>query len=267
MGHQAFIGFDKQAKRGVVVLANREDVLEQAVGPLGMYLLNPPADTPVRVKVAREVLDTYAGLYVIRELPQVLLTLRREGEELRAQLMSSAAMPEWVPISDTEFVDSWGSGVQMKLTRGAGGRVTVEFTRPQRSTRRGWRVSNRVPEWLFQPVSESLVAGDCTPRKDSDLQGTWDLTARLWYFPFVSKHGTLRVAEPSPRVFRAEFDFPQFQANNLPVSVIYYSPGVELVTRIGAGMFQGKINAGHTKIKGYYYIGRYSFAATLRRAQ
>jgi serine-type D-Ala-D-Ala carboxypeptidase/endopeptidase len=267
MGHQAFIGFDKQAKRGVVVLANREDVLEQAVRPLGMYLLSPPAEPPVRAKVAREVLDGYAGLYVIPDFLQVLLTLRREGDELRAQLMSSAAMPECIPVSDTEFVDSWGSGGRMKLIPGAGGRMTVEFTRPQCPTRRGWRVSNRVPERLFEPVSEPLVAGEYTPRKDSDLQGTWDLRARLWYFPFVSKRGTLRVAEPSPGVFRAEFDFPQLEANNLPVSVIYYPPGVELVTRIGAGMFQGKLNADHTKIKGHYFIGHFSFGTTLQRAR
>jgi CubicO group peptidase (beta-lactamase class C family) len=266
-GHEAFIGFDKQAKRGVAVLANREDVLEQAVRPLGMYLLSPPAEPVVRVKVAPEVLDTYVGIYVIRDLPQVLLTLRRQGDELRAQLMSSAAMPEWVPVSDAEFVDSWGSGSRMKLNRGAGGRMAVVFTRPQCPTRRGWRVSNRVPEWLFQPVSDPLAAGDCTSRKGSDLQGTWDLTARLWYFPFVSKHGTLRVAEPSPGVFRAEFDFPQFEANNLPVSVIYYPPGVELVTRMGAGMFQGKLNADHTKMKGHYFLGQYSVGTTLRRAR
>jgi hypothetical protein len=75
------------------------------------------------------------------------------------------------------------------------------------------------------------------------------------------------VAEPSPGVFRAEFDFPQLEANNLPVSVIYYPPAVELVTRIGAGMFQGKINADHTKIKGHYFIGHFSFGTTLRRAR
>jgi len=114
-GHQAFIGFDKRAKRGVVVLANREDVLEQAVKPLGMYLLSPPPEPVVRVKVAREILDSYAGLYEIPDYLQVLLTLRRQGDELRAQLMSSPAMPGCVPVSDTEYADLWGSGSQTNL--------------------------------------------------------------------------------------------------------------------------------------------------------
>ena len=153
----------------------------------------------------------------------------------------------------------------MKFIPGVGGRMRVEFARPQGPTRRGRRISQRVPEWLFQPVTEDLAAGDCAPRKDSDLQGTWDLTARLWYFPFVVRRGILRVAEPSPGVFRAEFDFPQFQASNLPVSVLYDPPGVELITRMGAGMFQGKINASHTKMKGHYFIGGFSPGTTLRR--
>jgi CubicO group peptidase (beta-lactamase class C family) len=36
MGHQAFIGFDKHAKRGVVVLANRSDAIDQEARPLGL---------------------------------------------------------------------------------------------------------------------------------------------------------------------------------------------------------------------------------------
>ncbi len=69
----------------------------------------------------------------------------------------------------------------------------------------------------------------------------------------------------SPGVFRAEFDFPQVQAGNLPVSVLYDPPRVDRVTRIGAGMFQGKINARRTKMKGHYFIGGFSAGTTLRR--
>jgi CubicO group peptidase (beta-lactamase class C family) len=266
-GHEAFIGFDKQARRGVVVLANREDRFGQAVQPLGMYLLHPPSEQPAAVKVAPEILDSYAGLYELPDVPGALVTLRRRDGRLVLQLLNYAAGPEWSPISSTEFAQPWDSNPRMKLTRSAGGRVTAVFTRPGGVTRRAWRVSDRVPESLFLPMSQPLAAGECAPRQGSDLQGTWDVTARLWYWPFVSRRGKLSVAEPSPGVFRAEFDFPQLNASKMPVSIIYEPPDVQLIARSGAGLFKGRINADHTTMTGHYIIGHFSVGTTVRRVE
>lgn len=264
-GQAAFIGFDKRAKRGVVVLANREDWLHQAVQPLGIYLLHPPAELPGPVSIASQVLDRYAGLYEFPDLPQAILALRPQGGRLITQFLNYAAGGDWVPVSETCFVNSWESAARMELRRDIGGRTTVLFSSPYGRSRRARRVSEAAPECLFLPMLQPLAAGECVPRRGSDLQGTWDVTARAWYWPFQARHGLLRVAEASWGVFRAEFDFPEQDANNQPVAVIYRPPGVELVARSGAGMFKGKVNSDHTKITGHFVQGHYSVGATLRR--
>ena len=145
------------------------------------------------------------------------------------------------------------------------GRTSVVFSNPSKRAWKARRISEVVPESLFVPMFEPLAAGECTLRRDSDLQGTWDITARVWYWPFRTQHARLRVAEASPGVFRAEFDFPDQNENNVPVSVIYHPPGVELVGRSGSGMFKGKVNPDHTKITGHFVQGHLSVGTTLRR--
>lgn len=71
-GHKAFIGFEQAARRGVVLLSNREDNNEQAMLPLGLYLLHPPATHPPAVSVAPEILD-----YLICSAPACLGRLHR----------------------------------------------------------------------------------------------------------------------------------------------------------------------------------------------
>ena len=110
-----------------------------------------------------------------------------------------------------------------------------------------------------------------TPDSDPDWEQVrpwlaWGVTARAWFWPFQARHGILRVAESSRGVFRAEFDFPEQDANHQPVAVIYHPPGVELAARSGAGMFKGKVNPEHTKITGHFVQGHYSVGATLRRS-
>ena len=263
-GQKAFIGFDKKLKRGVVVLANRTDAWQQAVEPLGLYLLHPPAKKLQPVKVAPEILDAYAGLYQFPEAPEIMLTLRRDGNHLITQLLNAAG-GEWYPLSDTEFANPWGEG-RMKLIR-SGKRTTAVFTNPLSRTWRARKISDHVPDSLFQPMLQPLSAGEYAPRKDSDLQGTWKGTIRPWYWPFVSRRGTLNIAERAPGVFRAELNVPAEHIDQLPIAVIYHAPGVELVIRSGGGMFKGKINAARTKMTGHLIQGKHSIGITLRRAE
>jgi hypothetical protein len=116
---------------------------------------------------------------------------------------------------------------------------------------------------MLQPLN----AAEYAPREDSDLQGTWKGTIRPWYWPFVSRRGTLNIAERSPGNFVGELNVPAEGVDKLPIAVIYHPPGVELVIKSGNGMFKGKINAAHTKMTGQLIQGKRSIGVMLRRDQ
>lgn len=265
-GHQAFVGFDKKLKRGVVVLSNREDRMEQAVGRLGMYLLAPPPNEIADVPVSPEVLAGYTGLYTFRVWPDATVSIRPGGDRLILQFLSSAAN-EWLPVSETEFVDAWGSGARLRMHRGIFGPMIAEFTRRDGTRLRGVRIYQRVPDDLFRPVPEPLKADSWVERDDSVLQGMWNGTARVWYWPFASLKGKLRIAEHTPGTFQAEFDLPELGLEGLPASVYYAPPQVDLIVRSGAGIFKGKIDAAHSKITGHFIAGGRRIGTTLRRAE
>jgi len=265
-GHQAFIGFDKKAKRGVVVLANRADVLEQAVRPLGLYLLAPMAEQTKPVQIAADVLDSYSGLYEFKVLPEAILSIRPVDNRILAQFLNCVA-DEWLPVSNTEFVDRWRTGTTLKFTKDYFGRTTAVFTGPDGKAWRARRIHEEIPEELFRPVEKPLRPEECAPRNDSDLQGSWEATARVWYWPFASLDGTLRIAENPAGVFQAEFEFPELNATGLAVFVHYHPPDVELISKSGSGMFSGKINREHTQMNGYYIAGGRHIRTVLRRKE
>lgn len=265
-GQQAFIGFDKKLKRGVVVLSNREDRMEQAVGRLGMYLLAPPPNEIADVPVSPEVLAGYTGLYTFRVWPDATVSIRPAGDRLMVQFLGSAAN-EWRPVSGTEFVDAWGSGARLRMSRNHFGRINAVFTRRDGSHVRGRRIYEKVPKDLFQPVLEPLKADCYVERDGSVLQGMWDGTARVWYWPFVSLKGKLRIGERTPGTFQAEFDLPQLDLQGLPASVYYAPPQVDLIVRSGAGIFKGKIDPAGSKITGHFIAGGRRIGTTLRRAE
>lgn len=263
-GQKAFLGFDKKLKRAVVVLANRNDPLSQAIEPLGMYLLHPPAEQPPVVQVPAKVLDTYVGLYEFPKLPQAILAFRRDGDHLIAQFLNSTG-DDWLPLSETEFTSRWLSGSRLKFTPRHGGQTTAAFTAPHQRAWNARKISDRVPDSLFEPMLKPMAAAESLPRKDSALQGTWEGSLRPWFWPFWSRAVKLRIAEPSPGIFRAELDVPSQHANQQPVSVIYHPPQVELVVKSGAGLFRGKISRDHAKMSGHLLQGHYSLGLTLRR--
>jgi len=94
-GYRAFIGFDPQARTGVVVLSNM--VTPGGVDDLGFHLLDPdlpllPPDSPLlqpprgrtEITLDAEILDGYVGDYEFA--PGVLMSITRAGGQLYARI-------------------------------------------------------------------------------------------------------------------------------------------------------------------------------------
>lgn len=263
-GQKAFLGFDKKLRRGVVVLANRNDPYDQSVQPLGFYLLHPPPTYPVAVPIAPEKLDAYVGLYQFTDVPLGVMLVRRCSDRLNTSLLN-ASSGNWLPQSDGKFTFEWG-WADMDFYHSLTSQRWVQFSFRHRVVAHARKISNDVSDSLMQPMLQPLAAGECSPRPGSDLQGTWEGSMRSWFWPFHTHHGTIRIAEPSPGAFRAELDFPEQQLSKLPVSVIYHAPRVELVLRSGDTMFKGTINRDHTKMTGSVFQEGHSMHVTIRRA-
>jgi len=110
-GYRAFIGFDPKARIGVVVLTNVST--PGGVDDIGFNLLDPesrllPHDSPLvrppsvhtEIKLEPEVLELYVGKYQF--VPNVLVTITRQGNQLSAQL-SGQGPAEIYPESRTDF--------------------------------------------------------------------------------------------------------------------------------------------------------------------
>lgn len=103
-GYHSFIGFDPAQRRGVAVLSNAANSIDDIALHLldDRYALAKPKPSRER-KVARidySLYDAYAGRYELA--PGILFTLRRDGDRLTAQLTGQHAM-EIFPESETEF--------------------------------------------------------------------------------------------------------------------------------------------------------------------
>lgn len=103
-GYHSFIGFDKKKRRGVVVLANSANSIDD----IGFHLLEPkhslahfePAKERVAINLKSEILDRYVGRYELA--PSVFFNLRRDGGKLMAQLTGQEYY-EIFPESEAEF--------------------------------------------------------------------------------------------------------------------------------------------------------------------
>ncbi len=230
-----------------------------------MYLLHPPAEQPPVVQVPAKVLDTYVGLYEFPKLPQAMLTIRRDSDHFIAQFLDGAGN-DWLPLSETEFASPWLSWSRLNFSPLLGGRTRAVFTAPHQPAWHARKISDRVPDSLFEPMLKPMAAAECSRRKDSALQGTWEGSLRPWFWPFWSRAVKLRIAEPASGIFRAELDVPSQHSSQQPVSVIYHPPQVELVVRSGAGLFRGKMSRDHAKMSGHWLQGHYSLGLTLQRA-
>lgn len=98
-GYRSFTGFLQDGRKGVVVLTNATD----SVDDLGFHLLDP--SYPLRaiykpVAVDSEVLDAYVGNYQLDSA--FFITVTREGEQLMVQATGQPRLAIY-PMSETEF--------------------------------------------------------------------------------------------------------------------------------------------------------------------
>jgi serine-type D-Ala-D-Ala carboxypeptidase/endopeptidase len=94
-GYRSFLGYDAEARVGVVVLSNTFTV--SGVDDIGMHLLDPhfPLRPPPRdhkeVPVDPKLLDFYVGHYQLA--PNFALAITREGNQLFAQATGQSKAP------------------------------------------------------------------------------------------------------------------------------------------------------------------------------
>jgi len=104
-GYHSYIGFKKDLRRAVVVLANTENDVDD----IGQYLLGDRSDvedfqppkTRIEVKVDPSIYDKLAGHYNF-QIPGMMLTVTRDGSHLMARL-SGQERYEVFPESETNF--------------------------------------------------------------------------------------------------------------------------------------------------------------------
>jgi CubicO group peptidase (beta-lactamase class C family) len=98
-GYRSFIGFNKKEKRGVVVLVNSANDIDDVGMPL-LASAPGPAREHVAIAVDPKTYDAYVGKY--RLAPGVELTVQREKEKLMVQ-MTGQPFFEVFPESETGF--------------------------------------------------------------------------------------------------------------------------------------------------------------------
>ena len=118
-GYASFMGFTADGKRGVVVLTN----VQQSVDDLGFAALLPDAKLPSpekAVSLAPQALEEYTGSY--RLAPHFILTILRKGDQLYAQATGQGALPIFPSARDQFFARI--ADIRISFQRGKHGDVT-----------------------------------------------------------------------------------------------------------------------------------------------
>ncbi|MFA7004981.1 MAG: serine hydrolase [Verrucomicrobiia bacterium] len=124
-GYHSFIGFDPNKRRGVVILSNSANSIDD----IALHLLESqykladfkPAKEHKVAKIDYKLYDAYAGRYELA--PNVFFTIRRDGDRLMAQLTGQTSL-EIFPESDTEFFYK-AVDAQLTFVKNAKGEVTA----------------------------------------------------------------------------------------------------------------------------------------------
>lgn len=121
-GYRSFIGFDDARRRGVVVLSNTAN----SVDDIGRHLLdprfplNPPPKVHTAIRIDPAIGDLYAGRYQI--VPEFVLTFSREGEHYYLQA-TDQPKGEVFPESATDFFSKEIDG-QVTFVKDADGKYS-----------------------------------------------------------------------------------------------------------------------------------------------
>lgn len=122
-GYHSFVGFDPARRRGVVVLTNTANSIDD----IGFHLLNAefPLDRPVKPRTVLamppEKADQYVGRYEI--LPNFVLTFRRDGAHFLTTATGQGDI-EVFPETPTDFFAK-GMDAQITFVKDAQGKVTA----------------------------------------------------------------------------------------------------------------------------------------------
>ena len=134
----------------------------------------------VAIKLEPKILDAYVGQYELT--PEAIFTIRRDGENLRAQLTGQPSVPI-LPESETDFfytvVDA-----QLTFVKDAKGKVT-ELVLPQNGDKTAKKISDEVP-LLQGPDLSKIPARD--PKADArlvDLSGKYNAVLTEQWHPDV----------------------------------------------------------------------------------
>lgn len=110
-GYRSFVGYDAQARVGIVALTNLSTPIgvddigrhlldaSQALAPPDSPLLAPPVER-TEISLDPNLLETYAGRYELG--PNAIMTITREGGQLSAQLTGQGVL-EIYPEAEDEF--------------------------------------------------------------------------------------------------------------------------------------------------------------------
>lgn len=117
-GFRSFAGFSRMQKRGIVVLTNTAE----SVDDIGFHFLNP--QIPLKkikpfVAVGEKILDEYVGSYQLA--PNVLSTITRGGDKLFAQLTGQSRLRVFAE-SENKFYYKVVNA-QLTFNRGASGKI------------------------------------------------------------------------------------------------------------------------------------------------
>ena len=117
-GYHSWAGYDPARGVGVVVLANSTENIDD----IGLHLLDqsrPLSAVQVAITLPAAALDEYVGSYPLT--PAFVITVMREGDQLKAQATGQPAFRLWASAPDEFFLKVVNA--QITFTRGADGKV------------------------------------------------------------------------------------------------------------------------------------------------
>jgi serine-type D-Ala-D-Ala carboxypeptidase/endopeptidase len=135
-GFRAFVGIDPERKRGVVVLANSTE----GVDDIGFHLLDPTQPlNPVHrvVTLPSDMLDSYVGEYQLESGSGALLRIRRERDQLEAHIAGLGSGRIYPAAPDRFFARA--TNAQFSFMRDANGLVATVVVLLNGQSVSGWR--------------------------------------------------------------------------------------------------------------------------------
>ncbi|EEF60340.1 serine hydrolase [Pedosphaera parvula] len=166
-GYHSFIGFDKKSKRGVVILSNSANDIDD----IGFHLLNPKFNlAKVEVKKPRntialsaDALVNYVGVYRLN--PAVVFNVRNNGDQLLVQLTGQSYL-EVYPESESEFFYE-AVDAQLTFNKDKQGRITSLVLHQNGFDQKAKKISD-------QPLKQR-VAVKLDPKTYDDYVGKYEL--------------------------------------------------------------------------------------------